>query len=204
MKITQLKAQVKNPERVSIYVDGTYSFSLSINQLLEEKLKVGLTLTQQDVQRFLKLSSEGKLRDRLLAWTMMRPRSSLELSRYLAQKQRTYGIDDDAKQALYEHAIRKNWVNDEVFASWWLERPSRKNTSSRKLQSELAQKGIRLDSRSTAGRDKEALAEVVSKLSQKTKYQDRQKLMQALAYRGFNYSDIVEALDDMGNGAISG
>ena len=35
MKITAIKAQVKNPERVSIFVDDKYSFSLSLDELVE-------------------------------------------------------------------------------------------------------------------------------------------------------------------------
>ena len=41
MKITTIKQQVKNPERASIFVDGKYSFSLSLNELVAEKLKIG-------------------------------------------------------------------------------------------------------------------------------------------------------------------
>jgi hypothetical protein len=33
MKITAIKQQVKNPERVSIFVDGKYEFSLSLDEL---------------------------------------------------------------------------------------------------------------------------------------------------------------------------
>lgn len=43
MKITALKAQIKNPERVSVFVDGKYSFSLTINEVIDQKIKKDLT-----------------------------------------------------------------------------------------------------------------------------------------------------------------
>ena len=46
MTITKISAQVKNPDRVSIYIDGVYSLSLNLDQLLVEKLKFGLELDE--------------------------------------------------------------------------------------------------------------------------------------------------------------
>jgi hypothetical protein len=36
--ITDIKIQVKNTEKVSLFVDGKYSFSLTISQLAEHKI----------------------------------------------------------------------------------------------------------------------------------------------------------------------
>jgi hypothetical protein len=33
MKITAIKQQVKNPERVSVFIDEKYEFSLSLDEL---------------------------------------------------------------------------------------------------------------------------------------------------------------------------
>lgn len=41
MIVTSLKEQVKNKDRVSVFVDSKYSFSLTISELLDTKLKVG-------------------------------------------------------------------------------------------------------------------------------------------------------------------
>ena len=61
MQITRINLQVKNPDRVNIFVDGKYLFSLTINQLVDTKLKVGTNLTDQDITSYKKLSSDGKL-----------------------------------------------------------------------------------------------------------------------------------------------
>ena len=48
MKITALKQQIKNPERVSIFVDEKYAFSLSLDELVKYKLKNGDELSEVD------------------------------------------------------------------------------------------------------------------------------------------------------------
>ena len=48
MRVSSIKQQVKNPQRVSIFVDGKYSFSLSLDELLREKIK-RLEKTYQEI-----------------------------------------------------------------------------------------------------------------------------------------------------------
>jgi hypothetical protein len=58
MKITAIKQQVKNPERVSIFVDGKYEFSLSLDELVKYKLKNNQELDKADVKKFKKISAD--------------------------------------------------------------------------------------------------------------------------------------------------
>ena len=78
MKITAIKAQVKNPERVSIFVDDKYSFSLSLDELVKYKIKNGAELDKADIKKYKKLSDDGKLRARSLEWLLNRPHSIRE------------------------------------------------------------------------------------------------------------------------------
>src|SRR5438105_4270496 len=86
MKITAIKQQVKNPERVSVFVDGKYEFSLSLDELLREKLNKDSELDKGDVKRLKKLSADGKLRTRALEWVLNRPHSGREFGDYLYRK----------------------------------------------------------------------------------------------------------------------
>ncbi|HKX24619.1 MAG TPA: hypothetical protein VJM46_05260, partial [Candidatus Saccharimonadales bacterium] len=83
MRITAIKAQVKNTERVSVYLDGKYSFSLTQNQLLELKIHSGMDLTEQELEDLKKASDYGKLLERSMNYVMIRPRSIRELRDYL-------------------------------------------------------------------------------------------------------------------------
>ena len=86
MVITDLKVQVKNPNRASVFVDRKYSFSLTIEQLADSKLKSGQELSEADLKRLKKLSEDGKLKYKVLEWLMVRPHSERELRDYLFRK----------------------------------------------------------------------------------------------------------------------
>jgi hypothetical protein len=77
MIITGLRYQIKNPDRVSVYLDGAYVFSLTVTQLLEEKLSVGLTLDAERRTELEERSYDGKLVMRAMNWALLRPRSAL-------------------------------------------------------------------------------------------------------------------------------
>src|SRR5581483_5563795 len=86
MKITALKQQIKNPERVSVFVDGKYEFSLSLDELLRERLKKDTELDKAKVKKLKKTSADGKLRMRSMEWLLNRPRSIREFKEYLYRK----------------------------------------------------------------------------------------------------------------------
>jgi regulatory protein len=211
MVITALKQQIKNPERVSVFVDGKYVFSLTLNQVVAEKIKVGLELTEESITEFKKKSTNEKLRLKTMNWVLMRPRSERELRDYLRRqlyqhKPTSPGVSRvvvDKEDSLVAHdAIAsefttRGWVDDEVFARWWIERSSRSKRSNSYLKSELMQKGV--DREIIADllgdrADDDLLAELVQKLRQKSKYQDNQRLMRYLVTKGFSYSSVADAL----------
>ncbi len=199
MKITQLKAQVKNPDRVSIFVDDKYSFSLTLDQLLTEKLKKGDELDSQRIDELKRLSGEGKLRARALEWVMGRPHSTYELRQYLYRKK----AGKEQIEAVVQEFMDKNYINDESFARWFAEGRMRKNKSTRAIKVELSSKGVSpvtiqnivTELETSDGR---ALQTLVNKLSNRPRYSDRDKLTRYLISKGFSYADVKQALDSQG------
>src|SRR3954468_12937735 len=108
MKITSIKQQVKNPERVSVFVDGKYEFSLSLDELVKYKLKNNDELDKADVKRFKKISADGKLRARALEWLMNRPHSERELRDYLYKKK----VEKDQIESLVDEFTHKGHLNN--------------------------------------------------------------------------------------------
>ena len=94
----------------------------------------------------------------------------------------------------------KGYVDDEVFARWWVEnRNIIKGTSKRKLSSELAAKGIdrALIDRVLAESDRSDLQELTKIIAKKRRrYPDERKLATYLARQGFDYDDIRQALQN--------
>jgi len=203
MKITGIKQQVKNPERVSIFVDGKYSFSLTLNELLTEKLKVGTEVDEAQVKTLKKLSEEGKLKMRALAWLMGRPHSIREFRDYMYRKK----ADQELIDAWVEDFEAKNYLDDHKFAVWWAEGRAQHNRSNRFIQSELYKKGVSKDIVEEVLADSEddektRLQELIAKKGHLKKYQDDpQKFMQFLIRQGFSYSLVKEALGRAGDGA---
>ncbi|HEU5186940.1 MAG TPA: RecX family transcriptional regulator [Candidatus Saccharimonadales bacterium] len=197
MKLTAIKAQVKNPERVSIYIDGIYAFSLNHVQLLEEKLHVGLEISEPRLTALKKTSDFGKAFERALMYVMLRPRSVLEVKHYARRKQ--WSPEDT--EVIIAKLTTKNYLSDEAFARSWVQnRVLHKHVSLRKLQQELRQKGVSdsIIRRVLAASDfseGDSLRALVAKKRTLARYQDQTKLMRYLAGQGFGYDEIKAALE---------
>ncbi|HET9412081.1 MAG TPA: RecX family transcriptional regulator [Candidatus Saccharimonadales bacterium] len=198
MTITAIKAQVKNPDRVSVYIDQAYAFSLSYNQLLDQKIHAGLQIDQTRVDELKRVSDLGKMYERSLMFAMLRPRSQKELRDYFRRKK----WDAADAEHILQKLVAKGYVNDVSFARSWVQnRAINKKMSKRKLVLELKQKGISEEVIRGAldGSDfneSTALSELITKKRKLAKYQDQQKLMQYLARQGFGFDDIKQALQD--------
>ncbi|MBX4199353.1 RecX family transcriptional regulator [Candidatus Saccharibacteria bacterium] len=195
MKITSLKQQIKNPERVSIFVDGKYSFSLSLDELVKHKLAKEQELSEAQVKKFKKISEDGKLRARSLEWLLNRPHSTREFKDYLYRKK----ADPELSEQLIKEFSAKKYLDDAKFAAWFIELKGRKNRSRRAIRAELLKKGITgevLDEALAEGEidEQAALKEIIAKKQKHSRYQnDPLKLAKYLTSQGFSY-DLVKKL----------
>lgn len=198
MKITALKQQVKNPDRVSIFVDDKYEFSLSLDEVVKYKVSNGQELDKLDLKKFKKISEDGKLRARSLEWLLNRPHSTKEFKDYLYRKKADPGLS----QALQEEFSNKGYLDDAKFASWFIDVQSRKNKSRRAIRMELLKKGVSGEQLDTAMENEEidedqALREIVAKKRKLSRYQnDDLKLARYLTSQGFSYDKVREALKE--------
>ncbi|MDQ5982476.1 MAG: regulatory protein [Patescibacteria group bacterium] len=212
MKITALTVQQRDPNRVNVMVDGVFRFSLDIFQVSDIGIKVGKEYTDDELAKLESESQFGKLYARTLEYCLMRPHSAREVRDYLYKK--TYakrykskrtgemmerpGYGREVTERVFDRLTQKGYINDEKFARFWVEnRNITKGASRRKLQAELAAKGVdrsivdQLLSESDRN-DGDELQKVIAK--KRMKYTDETKLMQYLARLGFGYDDIKEAL----------
>lgn len=197
MIVTRITEQQKNAERASIYVDGKYSFSLTISQLLETKLKVGTELTDPDIKEYLRLSDEGKLKVRAHDWLTIRPRSEKELVEYLRKK----GVDQEVIPTWIAEFQKKHYQNDTSFAIWWVEQRRKQLRSESYIKQELRSKGISQETISEVlanneDKDAQIIKQLIAKKRRQTKYKDDQKLLEYLVRQGYRYSSVKEALTE--------
>ena len=196
--ITSIKQQVKNPERASIFLDGKYSFSLSLNELVAEKLKIGQEIDEAEHKRLKKMSDDGKLRARALEWVISRPRSLREFRDYMFRKK----ADPDLSGRLQAEFLERGYLDEQKFTDWLIDVRRRGGKSERAIKAELARKGIPRDivsdTMDDTGNELARLKELVVKKQKIARYKaDPQKLMAYLARQGFSYDDIKTVLSEL-------
>ena len=196
MKITSIKQQVKNPERVSIFIDEKYEFSLSLDELVKYKLKNGDEFSPGDVKKFKKISADGKLRGRALEWLMNRPHSEREFRDYLYRKK----AEPEQIEKLVIEFTEKGYLDNTKFALWFAELQARRNKSDRQITAELFKKGISREMvaeilEQGSSDEDERLKALIEKKSKLSRYRsDPQKLMQYLVAQGFSWPAVKQAL----------
>jgi len=201
MKITDIKQQVRQQSRFSVFVGGKYAFSLSDSQIRLSGLTVGQEITEEDLVKWKLESNEGKVLDRTLRWLAIRARSEWELSDYLKRKE----VNDDLAQKIINQIKDFGYINDKSFAeSWVRNRRLLKSVSIKRLRQELYLKHIESDVVDEVLAEDETddlsvLNELIEKKQHQARYQDEQKLIAYLARQGFYYGDIKEALSRRGS-----
>jgi regulatory protein len=214
MIVTAIGAQVKNPNRVNISIDGRYCFSLDIAQVRELGIKIGLEIDDDRLAELEEASQFGKIYIRALEYCLSRPHSVREVKDYLYRKtlDKKYktrgkneiktkpGVSQVVAAAVLERLLQRGYVDDTKFAKFWVEnRNVTKGTSRRRLQAELIKKGIAqsiIDGAlsETLRNDHEELRKLIAKKA--SRYDGEQKLIAYLARQGFSYDDIRTALSE--------
>ena len=198
-QITDLKQGVKNPNRVNVFVDGKYVFSLDVAQVVDLKLKVGWEVSDDELAELKKASEYGKLYQRALEKALTRPHSEREICDYLNKKVYEKKLDKKYISDIVEKLKDKKYVDDRRFAEFWVEnRFVKKGVSRKRLSLELMKKGISreiveevLDKRN----DEEEILKIIEK--KRAKYDD-EKLISYLVRQGFSYQLAQSQVRDFG------
>jgi regulatory protein len=191
-KITALKLQKRNKNRVSIYLDGEYAFGLA--KIVAAWLKVGQELTDEKINQLKEQDAIEVALQSAIKYLSFRPRSEDEVRKNLKKK----NFQDHVINEVVERLQRGGLVDDQKFAELWIENRSEfRPRSSRVLRIELRQKGIPFKIIDTiiSKIDEDHLAyQAATKQARKYRgleWQDfRKKMYGFLARRGFDYGII--------------
>ncbi|NLE77421.1 MAG: RecX family transcriptional regulator [Chloroflexi bacterium] len=194
--VTQMRFQKKNPNRVNIYLDGRYAFSL--NALEAVHLRRGQQLSAIEVEQLRDRDAFQLAYDQALRFLGPRPRSQMEMRRYLQRKEQP----PERIEAVLGRLQDAGLVDDRSFARFWVEnRQAFRPRGRRALQYELRQKGVTDEEilRATEGLETESQA-VELALRQAPHWQGldrahfRRRMMGYLMRRGFDYAEAQEAV----------
>ena len=192
-KITALKVQKRDPNRVNVYLDGEFAFGLT--KIVAAWLQVGQVLSSEKISSLQSQETLEVAYLKALHYLSYRPRSESEVESSLKEK----GFDEGVIAYVLERLKQDRYLGDEQFAQLWVEnRSSFRPRSRRMLRYELRQKGVSEENISNAldGAEEEsslayqAAARYASRLKDEEWDTFRKRLAAFLARRGFSYGTI--------------
>lgn len=195
-KITELKVQKRNKDRVNVYLDGEFAFGLS--RIVAAWLHTGQEISDEKIAELKAQDDVEVALQRALNFLSYRPRSEKEVRQNLKKHKYNQAVIDE----IIERLVRGKLVDDKNFAGLWVENRSEfRPRGSRMLRSELWQKGIsdQIIEDALSDLDETNLAlKAARKKSRRYRDLDREgfrkKLYGFLARRGFHYGVISEVV----------
>jgi len=198
-KITALKVQSRNPQRVNVYLDGEFAFGLS--RLVAAWLQEGQALNEEKIADLKAEDAHEVAYQRALNLIVRRMRSGAKIQENL----RRHGISEEIIASVVERLERSGMIDDKLFAQAWVENRSEfRPRSKRALAYELRQRGIADEvidhvlaetMPDEAGLAYQAALKYSRKLNQLDWFEFRRKLSGHLARRGFSYDIVIAVVD---------
>ena len=202
-RITALKVQQHNPQRINVFLDGEFAFGLE--RITAAWLKIGQELSDQKIADLKNQDGLEAAYQKALHFLEHRPRSEYEIRRNLEKK----GMTEEVITKTIERLRQSDLVNDEKFAQQWVENRSDFRPRSRKaLAIEMRQHGIsgELADKVLSGyevNEEELAYQAALKQSRRLRNLERldfrRKLSAYLARRGFGYDIIAPVVDRVWN-----
>lgn len=197
--ITALTAQIKNPDRVNVFIDDVFACGLASQ--VAAGLRVGQEITPAELEQLDLHDQIHRGRDRVLGLLARRPYSSAEISRYL----RRHRYDDDVIQKIIDDLTEVTLIDDDAFTAYWVEQRDTFRPRSRlALRQELSQKGIDREIINEALSDIDE-AEAARRVAQKqagrwqglSEAEWRPKMVRYLMRHGYPYDVINDVVTDL-------
>jgi len=185
---------------MNIYLDGEYAFGLS--RIVAAWLKVGQELSEEKVTSLQAEDASEIAYQKALHFLGYRPRSSAEVRQNLTKK----GISDDLVEQTVTRLQQAGLINDQEFASAWVENRNTFQPRSRSaLRMELHRKGLNdeviqpvLDEQvEEPALVQEAARKYAHRLAGLEWPEFRRKLGGFLARRGFSYDTLTPVVSEI-------
>ena len=187
--VTAVKTPKRGRSRLSIYLNGTFAFSLEKEVVREHGLHPGQLLSEEELHGLRRADLLHRCLAAALRLLSYRPRSEMEMRQRLGLRFETETVDTVVSQ-LKERQL----LDDAAFARFWKEnREAFRPRSSKLLEMELRRKGVDSEvvSQALMGVDDDELAHRAARKKGHNLEKDydvfRRKLGAYLVRRGFSY-----------------
>lgn len=199
--ITKIEAQKRNKDRVNIYIDEDYAFSLSAELVYKEELKIKMQVDNNRLGRIAREESFLKCKDSALRTIERSYKTEKEIRDKLLLKE----FDIDSIERTLEFLKEYNLLNDENYVKMYV-KDKIKVEGQNKIKYALIQKGIdeELIKYEISKFDNDSQKEVAYDLATKKynllskreddKYKISQKLYRFLTTKGYDYSIVSDVV----------
>lgn len=212
--ITRLAPGVRDQNRVNVFLDGHFAFSLDVAQVVDLDVKVNQKVSKERLKELQCASEFGKLYQRTLEWVLTRPHSVRETRDYLKrrkfkrqmlnrqrareEKRPLPEIQDDIATQVVMRLVEKGYLDDLKFAKFYVEnRHVRKGISHKRLRMELKRKGVDDEkihiAMNTVSRDENE--EIMKMIAKKCKKYNDFQLVGYLSRQGFDLQTAKTAVE---------
>ena len=198
--ITEITPQVKNPKRCSIFLDGEFFCGMTLETVMKNRLKVGMSVTKEELEQIQLDSERTAALDKAMTFLSGSVKTEKQTRDYLKDKGYTYAVINYVADKLKEYGF----LNDGYYAKRFAESYSDKK-GVRLIKNELRKKGVSEDDAELAVADIGDQAEaalVIAEKYMRGKERDlktRQKLYRHLLSKGFTYDDAKSAYEKIFN-----
>ena len=191
-KITEISAQKRNQNRVNIYVDGEFFIGAEAIAVLENRLKVGMEVTEDELKKMCMDSDRTSAFNKALRYIGQKPCTLKRISEYLKEK----GYEECTITEVVGMLKEYEYVNDEEYVRTYIDHYASKYGKKRlaqKLQSKGAEKAEIEKAMETVGSQQDAACAAVEKYLKSRNF-DYKKITAYLSYRGFDWEEISYAV----------
>lgn len=198
MKITDICPQQKNKTRVSVFVDGEYSFSLDAADALRLGVKVDAQITEKDIEIYNLESNLSKAKAKAFDIVTRKAVTERELRTKLADK----GYDNIICDIVIETMREYNYINDIDYCQRFFEYGAEKGWGKAKICFELKRRGVdeKIIYDAVSEFDdcpEERIYQILCSKFNTTDFDDikqKQKAIRFFASRGFDFDSIKRAI----------
>ena len=201
-KITALR-ETKGRDRVNLFLDGKFAFSLSADLVSSRNLQCDQSLTDEEIDSLAKSYLYQRCLMVATNFLSYRPRSTSELRIKLKRR----GFDEETQARVLESLKEKGLLDEAAFAEFWTDNRESFSPRSRWLtRIELQKKGVSKDVIERAVEsidDTDSAYRAASSRLRSIRWSDheefRRRLGGYLQRRGFGYSVISATLQRLWN-----
>lgn len=201
-RITGIEPQQRHPNRVSLFVDGTFVLGVDGAVAAALGLAVGQPMEEERLREVARAEELRRATDLALQFLGYRARSRAEVRRRLIHK----GYEEEIIDQVIESLTRVGLIDDSQFTEAWVRaRSTGRAMGARRIAWELRRKGVdaetvrdaveRIDAETELGQALKVGRQKAESVRGEPMQVARRKIAAALQRRGFSWEVIARVLD---------